>query len=106
VFFRHIGLYVPVWALDAAQLDGGLELRVARPEERLGRGPDAPGVPGGRLVVADAGGALALLFGDVAPAHGVTPSTREIALFSVAVPGVPAIHVEEALWTVWDIVAG
>jgi len=27
-------------------------------------------------------------------------------LYSVAVPGVPSIHVEEALWTVWDIVAG
>jgi hypothetical protein len=27
-------------------------------------------------------------------------------LFSVAVPGVPPIFVEEALWTVWDIVAG
>jgi hypothetical protein len=28
-----------------------------------------------------------------------------MVLFSVAVPGVPPIHVEEALWTVWDIVA-
>ena len=57
-------------------------------------------------MVADAGGAVAILFGDVAERHGVTPSTRELTLFSVAVPGVPAIHVEEALWTVWDIVAG
>ncbi len=51
-------------------------------------------------------GPLAVLFGDVAAGAGVTPHTREMVLFSVAVPGVPPIHVEEALWTVWDIVAG
>jgi DNA/RNA-binding domain of Phe-tRNA-synthetase-like protein len=96
---------VPVWALDTARLEGGLELRAAARGERLGRAPDAPGVPAGRLVVADGGGPLAVLFGALAEAHGVTPATREITLFSVAVPGVPPIHVEEALWTVWEIVA-
>jgi DNA/RNA-binding domain of Phe-tRNA-synthetase-like protein len=95
---------VPVWALDAARLQGGLELRGAERGERLGREPEAPGVPAGRLVVADAAGPLAILFGELAPGHGVTPVSRELALFSVAVPGVPPIHVEEALWTVWDIV--
>jgi DNA/RNA-binding domain of Phe-tRNA-synthetase-like protein len=97
---------VPVWALDAARLQGGLELRGAERGERLGREPEAPGVPAGRLVVADAAGPLAILFGELAPGHGVTPASRELALFSVAVPGVPPIHVEEALWTVWDSVAG
>jgi DNA/RNA-binding domain of Phe-tRNA-synthetase-like protein len=97
---------VPVWALDAARLDGPLELRAAAKGERLGREPEAPGVPAGRLVVSDAGGPLAVLFGAIAEGHGVMPSSRELALFSVAVPGVPAIHVEEALWTVWDIMAG
>ena len=46
-----------------------------------------------------------VLFSDVLPDAGVTQRTREMVLFSVAVPGVPPIHVEEALWTVWDIVA-
>ena len=55
--------------------------------------------------MADAARPLAVLFGDVAPDAGVTERTREMVLFSVAVPGVPPIHVEEALWTVWDIVA-
>ena len=93
---------VPVWALDAAALEGELALRTAREGEPLGR--DGVALPGGRLVVADARGPVAVLFEDPAPGCGVTPQARSIALFSVAVPGVPPIHVEEALWTVWDIV--
>jgi DNA/RNA-binding domain of Phe-tRNA-synthetase-like protein len=88
---------VPVWALDGANLEGGLRLRAASAGE---------GVPSRRLVVADARRPVAVLFGDVTPDAGVTEHTREMVLFSVAVPGVPPIHVEEALWTVWDIVAG
>lgn len=99
-----IDTHVPVWALDAARIDGELELRAAARGERLGREPEAPGVPSGRLVVADAGGPLAILFGALADGHGVTPASRELALFSVAVPGVPTIHVEEALWSVWETV--
>ena len=97
---------VPVWALDAATVEGELQLRAAARGEPLGRGDQAPGLPAGRLVVADAMSALAVLFEPPASAHGVTARTREMVLFSVAVPGVPSIHVEEALWTVWDIVAG
>jgi DNA/RNA-binding domain of Phe-tRNA-synthetase-like protein len=96
---------VPVWALDGARLDGEPRLRAAAEGEPLGRGEDAVPLPAGRLVVADDGGPVAELFGAIARAHGVTRDTREIVLFSVAVPGVPAIHVDEALWTVWDIVA-
>ena len=96
---------VPVWALDGAAVEGGLELRRAREGEGLGRSPDALPLPPGRLVVADAAGPLAVLFDPPARGHGVTPATRAMVLFSVAVPGVPPISVEEALWTVWDIVA-
>ena len=39
-----------------------------------------------------------LLFGELAPGHAATARTKRIALFSVGVEGVPAIHVEEALW--------
>jgi DNA/RNA-binding domain of Phe-tRNA-synthetase-like protein len=97
---------VPVWALDGARLDGPPWLRAAVAGEAVGGGEDAVPVPAGRLVVADGAGPVAELFGDPGPAHGVTRRTREIVLYSVAVPGVPPIHVEEALWTVWDIVAG
>ena len=88
--------HVPVWALDAAAVEGDLRLRASQPGEE---------VPAGRLVVAGAGRPLMLLFGDVAAGAGVTERTREMVLFSVAVPGVPPIHVEEALWTVWDTVS-
>ncbi len=87
---------VPVWALDAAAVDGALRLRAAQAGE---------GVPAGRLVVAGADRPLAVVFGAVSPDAGVTERTREMVLFTVAVPGVPPIHVEEALWTVWDTVA-
>jgi DNA/RNA-binding domain of Phe-tRNA-synthetase-like protein len=88
---------VPVWALDASALDGNLRLRTVAAGEEL---------PGGRLVVADAARPLAVLFGDIVAGAGVTERTREMVLFTVAVPGVPPIHVEEALWSVWDTVAG
>ena len=90
---------VPVWALDEETLDGPLGIREALEEERLGRAQDAPEIPSGRLVVADAEGPVAVLFGDLAPGHGVTRRTTRMRLFTVAVTGVPAIHVEEALWT-------
>jgi DNA/RNA-binding domain of Phe-tRNA-synthetase-like protein len=86
---------VPVWGLDAAAVEGDLRLRAAEPGEQ---------VPRGRLVVACATRPLVVLFDDAGPDAGVTERTREMVLFSVAVPGVPPIHVEEALWTVWDIV--
>ena len=90
---------VPLWALDSAKIDGPLGIRLAHPGERLGRDPDAPDLPTGRLVVADSNAALAVLFGDLAPGHGVTSATLSMTLFCVQVAGVPAIHVEEALWT-------
>jgi DNA/RNA-binding domain of Phe-tRNA-synthetase-like protein len=90
---------VPLWALDSERLDGPLGIRVTVPDERLGRSSDAPAMPVGRLVVADAENPIAVLFGELAPGHGVTAATRTATLFSIQVAGVPAIHVEEALWT-------
>jgi DNA/RNA-binding domain of Phe-tRNA-synthetase-like protein len=94
---------VPIWALDRGQVDGRLGIRLAGPDERLGRAEGAPPVPPGRLVVADEQGPLAVLFGELAPGHGVTPGTQAMRLFSVQVDGVPSIHVEEALWQCADI---
>jgi DNA/RNA-binding domain of Phe-tRNA-synthetase-like protein len=90
---------VPVWALDARTVHEDLRIRLARADERLGLEPEARRLPGGTLVVADAASAVAVLFGELAPGRGVTPSTRRTTLFALQVAGVPAIHVEEALWT-------
>jgi hypothetical protein len=88
-----------VWALDADLVDpGGLGIRTTVDGDVLGSGEQAHGVPSGRLVVADARCIHAMLFGELAPGHGAGSRTRRIALFSVGVEGVPAIHVEEALW--------
>ena len=80
---------VPVWALDAARLSGDLEVR-----------EDAPG---GRLVVADDHGTVALLFGEPVPEHAATKETTRVALFSIQVANVPSIHVGEALWMAAEI---
>jgi DNA/RNA-binding domain of Phe-tRNA-synthetase-like protein len=91
---------VPVWALDAEAVDpGGLGIRVSVEGDRLGSSDHAHHLPAGRLVVADAHNVHALLFDeDVAPGHGITPRTEHAALFAIGVDGVPAIHIEEALW--------
>jgi hypothetical protein len=90
---------VPVWALDAERVEGPLGIRASAPGERLGRGEEAAELPDGRLVVADAASPLAVLFGELAPAHAPVASTRRLELFAVQVAGVPGLYAEEALWS-------
>ncbi len=90
---------VPVWALDGEALDGPLGVRLSRRGEPLGRAARARELQDGQLVVADASAALGLLFGELAPEHGVHARTRRLALFALQVPGVPELQVEEALWS-------
>lgn len=90
---------VPIWALDSEAVSAPLGIRPTRAGERLGRGPEAAALEEGELVVADADGPLAILFGELASGHGVVDETRRATLFAVHVAGVPSIHVEEALWT-------
>jgi DNA/RNA-binding domain of Phe-tRNA-synthetase-like protein len=88
---------VPVWALDGELVDeGGLGIRTTRAGEPFGS-PERP-LPEGRLVVADATRIHAILFGEIALGHEVGPRSNRVTLYAVAVDGVPAIHVEEALW--------
>ncbi len=94
---------VPVWALDDGALDGPLGLRGARRGERLGEGALASDLSPRRLVVADAARPVAVLFGDVAPSARPAGATRRLRLIAVRVPGVPAVHAEEALWTAAEV---
>jgi DNA/RNA-binding domain of Phe-tRNA-synthetase-like protein len=93
---------VPIWALDADAIepaaDGGIGIRTARAGERLGSDEYAGYIEPGSLVVADATAPLSMLFGEVVAERSVSQHTRRIMLFAVAVAGVPAIHIEEALW--------
>lgn len=98
---------VPLWALDAAHVEGDLGIRTAAPGEPLGRTTREPRrLPAGRLVVADHRSAVAVLFGELAEGHGVSRRTARMVLFTVAVAGVPEIHVEEALHSCADTLVG
>jgi hypothetical protein len=57
----------------------------------------------GQLVVADAGAVHATLFGEPAPGQAPGPRTDRVVLFAIGVDGVPAIHLEEALWLASDV---
>ena len=48
--------------------------------------------------MADARRAVAVLFGEIAPGHAAGAGADEVVLFTLQVPGVPSLHVEEALW--------
>ena len=87
---------MPVIALDRDKVGTAIGLRLAREDERLG--PRRP-LSARQIVVADEDRALAVLFGEIAEDAGVTPSTRRMVLAALRVKGVPAISVEEALWT-------
>jgi DNA/RNA-binding domain of Phe-tRNA-synthetase-like protein len=90
---------VPVWALDADTLNGPLGIRLSRAGERLGSGTDGPTMGAGRLVVADADHALSILFDMPALPHAPMSTTRRLSIYAVQVAGVPALHVEETLWS-------
>jgi DNA/RNA-binding domain of Phe-tRNA-synthetase-like protein len=90
---------VPVWALDAHAVDlDSLGIRLSAAGERLGSAGAGAPLVAGQLVVADASSVHATLFGTPAAEHAPSAQTRRLVLFAVAVEGVPAIHVEEALW--------
>jgi DNA/RNA-binding domain of Phe-tRNA-synthetase-like protein len=127
VFFRHVGLdpdivRTPVEEIVLRRMaDGGLRplgliedaLTIAVLETGVGllafdadRLAGAPALrigPGGRLELADETGPLGVLFGEPSGRAAISRDTRRVALVAVAVPNVPAVYVEEALWTAWDI---
>lgn len=95
---------VPIVAFDADQVRPPLVLRLARPGELMG----SAGRPlsSGQIVIADDERPLGVLFADLDPDCGVTPRTSRMVLAVVQVDGCPDIAVEEALWTVEEIVTG
>ena len=96
---------VPVYAFDSAALDGPIGLRLTVDGERLGGDEAGRTVTGGQLAMADSAGALAILFGDAAERVLPTRATEQLTLTAVGVKGVPALSVEEALWTAAEVLA-
>jgi DNA/RNA-binding domain of Phe-tRNA-synthetase-like protein len=95
---------VPVVAFDADRIRPPLVLRLARPSELMG--PAGRPLSSGQIVIADDECPRAVLFADLDPDCGVTPRTSRMVLAVVQVEGVPDIAIEEALWTVEEIVTG
>lgn len=95
---------VPVWALDGDRVDaGGLGVRLSVTGDRMGETEYGGSLQPGRLAVADAKSVHGLLFGEIAPGHGVSRASTRIVLFAIGVDGVPAIHIEEALWVCLEV---
>jgi hypothetical protein len=87
---------VPVWALDAAVVDdAGLGIALA--------GDERAGLAAGSLCVADPGRVHAPLFGAPLPGSAPGPAMTRAALYAIGVPGVPEIHVQEALWLAVEV---
>jgi DNA/RNA-binding domain of Phe-tRNA-synthetase-like protein len=96
---------VPVNAFAAAAVTGPPGLRPAEPGERLGDGERARPLRAGQIVLADDAGPLAELFGELAPRADPDRRAGRLRLVAVRIPGVPSIHVEEALWTCQESLA-
>lgn len=92
---------VPVMALDADKVTPPLGLRLSHEGERLSG--DGRPLSVRQIVLADPDRSVAVLFGDIAEDRGVIPATERMLLCTVQVKGVPEISVEEALWTVTEV---
>ena len=95
---------VALVAFDTDRITLPLQLRVAAPGELMG----AAGRPlsSGQIVIADQERPLAVLFADLDPDTGVTARTTRMTVAAIQVADVPDLAVEEALWTVEEILAG
>ena len=84
---------------DDAALDGAVVLRAARAGETIADGEYAHDVPPGRLVLADAAGPVAVLFGRLSDRpRAAAPDRAAPPRSPSARPACPEAHVDEALW--------
>jgi DNA/RNA-binding domain of Phe-tRNA-synthetase-like protein len=95
---------VQLVAFDADRVAGPLRLRLAEPGEAMGTA--ARPLSSGQIVIADDNRVLGVLFSDLDPACGVTPRTKRMLIAAIQVPDVPEASIQEALWTVEEIVTG
>src|SRR4051794_28162029 len=94
---------VPVAAFDAGLVAGELGVRLTQVNEKLGG--DGRNVARRQLAIADERAALAILFGDTAASVLPHGKTETVALAAVTVKGVPALAVEEALWSAAEVLS-
>lgn len=92
---------VPVVAYDLARVDGDVGLRLTKAGELLGG--DGRSLAGSQIVIADSARVLGVLFGDTAESALPTRDTERVLLVAIRVKGVPALSVEEALWSAAEV---
>jgi DNA/RNA-binding domain of Phe-tRNA-synthetase-like protein len=92
---------VPVLAFDRDRVAGDVGVRLSKRGENLGG--DGRSLAGSQIVIADEERALAVLFGDTAESVLPGKGTERILLVAVKVKGVPALSVEEALWSAAEV---
>lgn len=90
---------VPVYALDAAALDGELVVRVAEPGEEVASSDGVARRGPGRIVVADVAGPLCWLFEEPHGRGAAGDGAAEFVMVAIGAPGVPGISIDEALET-------
>jgi DNA/RNA-binding domain of Phe-tRNA-synthetase-like protein len=93
---------VHVVAFDADRVQGAPGLRLSEAGEVLG-GPGGRPLSDRQVLVADEARPLGVLFGAKAEGVGVHPETERMLLVTVQVKGVSDLEVEEALWTVVEV---
>ena len=100
---------MPVAVIETGVPVVGAGRRTAVDPARPGLGiglADGAGRPRGSLVVRDRRTVHAPLFGTPLPGHEPGPSSPTVVLYALGVAGVPQIHIDEALWTAADLLAG
>lgn len=80
-----------------AVIETGVGIRALDARAVAAEGPGLR-LDGRRVVVADPDRVHAPLFGEPLPGSAPGPQTRTVVLFAVGVPGVPEVHLHEALW--------
>jgi DNA/RNA-binding domain of Phe-tRNA-synthetase-like protein len=92
---------VPIVAYDADRVEGELGLRLTRKGEQLGG--EGRSLAGSQIAIADGSRTLGVLFGDSAEDALPGRDTERVLLGAVRVKGVPALSVEEALWSAAEL---
>lgn len=91
--------WIPVYAFDASEVEGRIELRPVRADEEVMAADGVPRRGPGRLVIADDAGPLCWLFEEARGRGSAEDGDEEFVLLAVGAPGVPDISLDEALGT-------
>ncbi|MEA2347197.1 MAG: hypothetical protein QOG62_984 [Thermoleophilaceae bacterium] len=97
---------VGVFAFDADKVSGDPGLRLSHDGETLGQGEGSRPLSRSQIMVADRERSLGVLFGDTDPEREVSKASSRALLLAIRVGAITELSVEEALWTVAEMISG